>query len=77
VDVSEAGTHRPYDEKFVALYGCQKYAIFLVRPDGFIAAKLSASTEVAAYEELKRVMQLVLGYGIHEEQNTSSLIAVA
>jgi len=77
VDVSETGTYRPYDEKFVALYGRQKYVIFLVRPDGFIAAKLSADAEVTAYEELKRVMQLVLGYGIHEEQNTSSLIAVA
>ena len=61
-DVHEDGPCRPYDAKFAALYGRERGAVFLVRPDGFIAAKLHADSEAVATQALTRVLRQVLGH---------------
>lgn len=53
--------YRPQDAKFSEIYAKRSGDMMLVRPDGFIAAKLNAATEEEAYNELHRVMRLVLG----------------
>jgi 2-polyprenyl-6-methoxyphenol hydroxylase-like FAD-dependent oxidoreductase len=62
VSVGDPGSHRPADDKFVRLYGKIAHSLALVRPDGFIAAKLRAIDEASALASLKQAMGMVLGY---------------
>lgn len=63
-DVHEDGPCRPYDAKFAAVYARQPGTLFLVRPDGFIAAKLQADSEAQATQTLARVLHQVLGHEV-------------
>jgi hypothetical protein len=61
VSVGESGDYLAQDSKFGDLYGKDKDEMILVRPDGFIAAKLHSITAGDARDELHRVMRSVLG----------------
>ncbi len=54
--VPDSATYRPFDGKFVALYGTRPGELTLVRPDGFVAAKLGARAAPQARAEIARVL---------------------
>lgn len=60
VNVNEQGTVRPADGKFATLYGEQNTQL-LVRPDGFIAARLNAYSAHSLKTELAQAMLQILG----------------
>ena len=61
VSVTGQGELRAADEKFAALYARVPGEAVLVRPDGFIAAKLRASSDEDAHKELAYSLRLILG----------------
>ncbi|MET4578739.1 FAD-dependent monooxygenase [Ottowia thiooxydans] len=61
VKIGKDGMYRPFDSKFEKLYGYEKGDVILVRPDGFIAAKLQAADSKSAGLQLLEVMQSILG----------------
>ena len=62
VNVDEGGEYRPYDTKFASVYGKSNGAPILVRPDGFVAARLITQTEIDGRIELRSVMRQILGW---------------
>lgn len=64
IDLVEVGGRdglQPADPKFEALYGPVAGRAFLVRPDGFIAARLDAGTDAQASDVLQGALRQLLG----------------
>ncbi|MES1980511.1 MAG: hypothetical protein V4451_20910 [Pseudomonadota bacterium] len=73
--VGEDAAYRPLDAKFARLYETHKGGVVLVRPDGFIAAKLLAADEDSAHTQLLGVMQSILG--VTKRLKVSQAVAIA
>ncbi|MBO9513076.1 MAG: FAD-dependent monooxygenase [Variovorax sp.] len=67
LNVSEAGRYRPFDAKFRAVFGRHSGEAILVRPDGFIAARIAAAGAAQASRGLERAMRIALGRGVEAE----------
>lgn len=74
LNVGLGGGHAPEDEKFATLYGARDGEATLVRPDGFIAAKVHADSVMGARNELDNVMRAILGL---EDQSAVAVSQVA
>ena len=61
LDVGAPEGYRAYDAKFESLYGARAGEVTLVRPDGFVAARLSSNEVTTARANLARVMWEILG----------------
>lgn len=62
LDVGAPGGPRPADGKFAALYAQADGMVTLVRPDGFIAARLDATAAAPAGDDLRGAMRVALGF---------------
>ena len=65
IDLLNVGTPlglRACDGKFASLYAATQGMATLVRPDGFVAARLAAATLAEAREELVGTMRSILGF---------------
>ena len=70
VNVAADGIYRPLDSKFESLYGQHCGDVILVRPDGFVAAKLRAESLEAAVCTLEDTMRTILGIRVKEAEVT-------
>ncbi|QIL73931.1 hypothetical protein G7048_25895 (plasmid) [Diaphorobacter sp. HDW4B] len=61
VSVGESEAYRALDSKFARLYEVNIGDVVLVRPDGFVAAKLGASEVASASHQLQRILCTILG----------------
>lgn len=71
INVSRDGALRPFDSKFEALYGSENGIVILVRPDGFIGAKLNAESLESAVSQLTDVMNSITGQRSNLKEATS------
>lgn len=70
INVSADDAYRPLDSKFESLYGRLLGDVILVRPDGFVAAKLRAESLESAVCTLENTMQTILGVRVKEAEVT-------
>ncbi|QNP50695.1 FAD-dependent monooxygenase [Diaphorobacter aerolatus] len=75
ISVGEQGAYHAMDSKFENLYEVQKGDAVLIRPDGFVAAKLSASHARSASHELGRVLSGILGVTGRMEMSAADAVA--
>ena len=60
ISIAKGNEYRPADDKFPSLYGRYPDHVVLVRPDGYIGARLTAHIDDAV-DELQRHLTLLLG----------------
>lgn len=75
INVAKDGAYRPLDAKFEMLYETNHGDVILVRPDGFVAAKLRARDLESATRELKSAIQSILGISVRPEMPTAFSLA--
>ncbi len=66
LDVGAPGGPVAADGKFARLYAAQPGMATLVRPDGFVGARLQADTAEAARGQLLQALRTILGHVAHE-----------
>lgn len=74
LNVGEPGAYRVHDGKFEKFYAACGGEATLVRPDGFVAAKLQCATAGDALDELIFVLRSVLGF---DDENAMAETRVA
>lgn len=75
VNVAKDGAYRPLDAKFEMLYETRHGDVILVRPDGFVAAKLRAADLEAATSQLQEAMQSILGVTVRSKTPRTEALA--
>lgn len=77
VNVAGDGQYHAHDDKFARLYASRDGGATLVRPDGFVAARLTASNADEATLALFRVLRSILGFDEAVESISQSRPAVS
>lgn len=75
IKIGKDGMYRPFDSKFESFYGAEKGVVILVRPDGFIAAKLQTADFESSSTQLQEVMQAILGIAVDSEASAALALA--
>ncbi len=70
LNVGLSGGYRAHDAKFARLYGARAGEATLVRPDGFVAARLECAIAGQSRDALVRVMRSILGF---EDENQDAV----
>jgi len=75
INVAKNGTYRPLDAKFEMLYETRHGDVILVRPDGFVAAKLRAADLESATGQLQEALQSILGVTVRSASPMAEALA--